>query len=377
MRVLIDFTQIPKQKVGVGIYARNLLKGLQQADKNNNYYCLIQDDDNELIGLVQSNNFYVIRINHVIYRKFLLRIIFEQIGIPILCLLKKIHLVHSLHYSYPLVPLRAQKVITIHDLIFVKFPHYHIWIKRLYFRFFLFLLSRLTHQIICVSSFTRNDFIDFYSIKDYKQDRLNVVLLAVEKPVVPPHDWEVISKKMNLHEPYLLYIGTIEPRKNIQRLIEAFRTVINAGMKYQLVIVGKKGWMYSTVFKRIKELNLKDNVNFCGYLSDDEKYILLSRAAIFVYPSLYEGFGLPVLEAIQMKVPVITSNTSSLQEVAGNAALLINPVNTDDLSEAILRLLSDSLLKSKLLANCDEQAKRFSITTMAIETIKIYERCGR
>jgi glycosyltransferase involved in cell wall biosynthesis len=183
---------------------------------------------------------------------------------------------------------------------------------------------------------------------------------------------EPLREKFRLPRPYILFVGTLEPRKNIVSLLEAYRR-ISESRDELLVIVGKKGWFYESIFTKVKELELNERVRFTGFVSEEEKFALIRHCRIFIYPSLYEGFGLPVLEALSMGIPTITSNISSMPEVAGDAALLTDPGNIAAIAGAMLRLLNDPEKRLELSVKAVRQASRFSWENTAQQTLALYK----
>jgi len=371
MRVLIDFSQIPVNKVGVGVYAFNLIKELNRTDKKNEYFIVIQNDD-DCFHFIRNERFHFIKIKSRIFRIFPLRMIMEQAYLPFLVLKHKIDLVHSLHYSFPLLTFGAKKVVTVHDLTFFLFPDLHVFVKRYYFRWFTLLASKMSDRIICVSESTRNDLFRFTHANPEKTQTIH---LGIDKeiPEFNLSEKEIVFARYQIEDSkrIILFIGTLEPRKNISNLIKAFGLFKKKIEGFQLVIVGGKGWYYHDLFELAKQTGTEDLL-FTGYVSEREKQILLSAAEIFVYPSVYEGFGIPVLEAILYKVPTITSNLSSLPEVAGDAALLIDPASVEELLSAMIRLAENQNERNSLSDKCFAQLENFSWGKTALETISLY-----
>lgn len=178
-------------------------------------------------------------------------------------------------------------------------------------------------------------------------------------------------KKYKIEGDYILFVGTLQPRKNIVRLIEAFSTL---GPKlYTLVVVGKPGWLYEEIYEAPKKFKVEDRVKFLDYVPDEDLPALYQNALCFVLPSLYEGFGLPVLEAMHYGCPVVTSNVSSLPEAAGDAAIMVDPESTESIKEGIEKVLGDKSLREKLVKKGYEQVKKFSWEKCARETLKVLE----
>jgi len=370
MRILIDFTQIPLQKAGVGVYGLNLVGRIYAQDKLNNYYILVQDDET-CFNSLNNRNFKILKISSRFFRIRLLRIIIEQIYIPYLVLRYHIDIVHSLHYSFPLLA-PARKVVTIHDMTFSKVPGKHVPVKVPYFRAFIWLAALLADRIITVSQSTLSDLAKKFPLVSGKS---RVIYHGKGDNSVPGMDEsavEAVKNKYGIKGDYFLFVGTIEPRKNIHNLILGFHEYSLENNDYSLVIAGKKGWYYKEIFNLPARLGIAEKVIFTGFIDDKEKEHLMKGAKIFIYPSFYEGFGLPVLESISFGVPTITSNSSSMPEIAGSAALLIDPNRPDEIYSSISKLVSDKELYASLQKKGIEQASRFTWEKAASETIEVY-----
>ena len=265
----------------------------------------------------------------------------------------------------PLVcPLPA--VVTVHDLGYRHFPDAHPLAQRLYLDWSTrFSASRAAH-IIADSQATRRDLVQLCGIPENK---ITVVYPGRDESFTRV-DPAAVCAKYNLPERYLLHVGTLQPRKNLLRLIEAAShqsSVIN------LVLVGRRGWLSQPILEAAR----RHDVRVLEYVPDEDLAGLYSGATAFVFPSLYEGFGFPVLEAMACGTPVICSNTSSLPEVAGEAALTVDPLDTAALSTAIARVLDDSALRESLIARGYEQIQKFSWEHAARETLIVLERAGK
>jgi glycosyltransferase involved in cell wall biosynthesis len=201
--------------------------------------------------------------------------------------------------------------------------------------------------------------------------------------VADPHRLAAVRNRYGLQGPYLLYVGTLHPRKNLVRLVQAFArlpALLSAAGRptpgLQLVLAGRKGWLYDDIFAQVRRLDLEDRVILTGYVPDEDLPALLSAARAFVFPSLYEGFGLPVVEAMACGTPVVCANTSSLPEVAGDAALLVDPLDEGAIAAALARLLSDDDLHRELVDRGFRQAARFSWQRCAREALAVLEEVG-
>jgi glycosyltransferase involved in cell wall biosynthesis len=231
---------------------------------------------------------------------------------------------------------------------------------------------RAADVIIAVSECTRRDAVRLYGID---QAKIRVVYEGVNprfRPLDDREQLEALRHRYALPARFLLYVGTIEPRKNLPALFEAFKQIGLPGVK--LVIVGKKGWLYDETFARLQALGLEREVVFTGFVPDDDLPGLYTLAEAFVFPSLYEGFGLPVLEAMACGTPVITGNVSSLPEVMGDAGILVAPGDVGGLVTALKRVLTDSHLRAQMSAKGLAQARKFTWEKAAQETLAVYRR---
>ena len=265
-------------------------------------------------------------------------------------------------------------VVTVHDLGYRHYPAAHRSLDRFYLDLSTRYHVRAASHILADSQATRNDLVGEYGADPA---RITVVYPGVDKTLRHVDDSAAIAavrEKYGIHGEYVLYVGTLHPRKNLVRLIEAF-SLLKSGVK--LVIAGQKGWLYDRIFARVQELGIEQRAIFTGYVADADLPALLSGARVFAFPSLYEGFGLPVLEAMACGVPVVCSNVSSLPEVAGDAALLVDPLDTGAWVAALERALTDEELRAELIRRGYAQVRRFSWRRAAEETLKVLERVGQ
>ena len=369
IRVLIDATGVTRKKAGVGVYAKNLIDKLVAVGQTK-LFLVVQDDDPdfEYRGIPEVT---VLRMPSRLLRKVPLRLLFEQVGLPRLIRKHRIDVVHSLHYSFPLFRFGARSVVTIHDMTSLLMPEVHVGIKLLYFRFFLRRALRGSDALIFVSHSAQQDYVAHYGLP---RGLSKVVHHGKGTGFHPHHEGSAIALvrgRYHLPQRYLLYIGTIEPRKNLERLVQAFAMLDD--LDVCLVIAGMMGWKQEHLDGLVDSLGLRDRVLFPGFVAEEHKPLLIAGCELFVYPSLYEGFGLPVLEALASGVPTVTSNLSSLPEVAGNAALLVDPKDTAAIAGAMKSILSDPALAAELRRKGPEQAAKFTWEHTAEETAAIYK----
>lgn len=277
------------------------------------------------------------------------------------------------HTPLLLVPPRRHTplVVTVHDLTFRLFPEHHSRWSRTLAEAGLRRVVRTADAVLADSQATACDLIAQTGIR---QERVHVVPCAADARFRPV-GYAAVLPKYGIDAPYALYVGTLEPRKNLIGVLEAFARLDLPDVK--LVVVGAKGWMYDSVFATVEKQGLASRVIFTGYVPDEDLPALMSGAGVFVYPSFYEGFGLPVLEAMQCGAPVITSNVSSLPEVAGDAALLVDPKDVCELSQAMRRLLTEPGLREEFCGRGLEQAQKFSWQRTAEMTAQVYSDVAR
>ena len=277
------------------------------------------------------------------------------------------------HATDNLLPRLSQvrSVFALQDLIFRFYPETHKPLNRWFLTLMMPRFLQAADAVIAISECTSKDAVRLYGLDEAK---IRVIYAAVSPSfhARAPEAISLVRRKYGLPDSFILSVGTIEPRKNLTSLLEAYRALKNEGSDCKLVIVGKKGWLYEGFFMRLRELGLEQEVVFPGFVPDDDLPALYSAADLFAFPSLYEGFGLPVLEAMACGVPVVTSNTSSLPEVAGEAALLVDPKSVEALVAAMRRVLDDTALQAEMRARGLKRANRFTWEETARRTAEVY-----
>jgi glycosyltransferase involved in cell wall biosynthesis len=285
---------------------------------------------------------------------------------------------------------RMRTVVTIHDMGYMRFPESHTRSQRRYLRLSTRWSARAASQLIAISNTTRDDLMRYAGVPP---EKISVVYHGVSPRFRPVEDQDLIAAtqaKYGIRPPYFLYVGTIQPRKNLARLLEAFASASRGwGLgtddsdpdprspipNPQLVIAGKHGWLTGEIERQSTLLFGPGSpaVRFTGYIADADLPALLSGALAFVFPSLYEGFGMPILEAMACGTPVLTSATSALPEIAGDAALLIDPEDTAAIADGLARLASDAILRADLRARGLARAAEFTWERCAQETLKVLQ----
>jgi glycosyltransferase involved in cell wall biosynthesis len=283
---------------------------------------------------------------------------------------ERVDLAHAPVFVAPLAA-SCPLVVTIHDLSFLRLPHVFHPAKRLYLNVFTRASVRRAQRIIAVSTHAAEETARLLGVQ---RGRVDVICHGVDSEFHPrsPEEVRAFRERRGLPERFLLFVGTLEPRKNLVRLVEAFARLREPGLK--LVLAGGRGWSYEEILARVEDLELEEEVVLPGFIPGDELPLWYNAATLLVYPSLYEGFGMPILESLASGTVVLTSDRSSLPEAAGDGALLVDPYDVDAIAEGMHQLLTDELLRRELRRRGMIHAARFSWAQMAIETVGVYRR---
>jgi glycosyltransferase involved in cell wall biosynthesis len=278
-------------------------------------------------------------------------------------------LYHATEHLLPRLP--GPTVLTVHDLIFERYPEHHTWTNRLFLRVGMPLFVRAAHQIIAVSRQTARDLAALYQVDPH---RIHVVYNGVDATYRPPtgQEQQAIRARYSPERPYLLMVGTLEPRKNHALALAALARLKAAGHPHRLIIAGGQGWLFAPIQRLVEELGLAEDVSFSGYVPETDLPALLGAADCVLVPSLYEGFGLPVIEAMACGAPVVCANASSLPEVADDAALLIPVHDADALAAAIHLVLTQPALAAELRQRGLRRANHFTWEKCARQTVEVY-----
>jgi glycosyltransferase involved in cell wall biosynthesis len=340
VRIAIDARKL--RDYGIGTYVRNLLRHLARIDTATEYVLLCRPVDEDMARRLGDNFRTVPERAH----PYTIR---EQLTVPLDLRRERIDLFHAPHYVLPpLTPCKS--VVTIHDCIHLRFPQYlPNRLAYAYARSSLWIATHRAARVLTVSEASKRDILRYFRVPEQKID---VIYNAIDEQFgEPPTDEEIrrVRERYQLDAPFVLYAGNIKPHKNLERLIEAFHTLRRNGFdQVKLLIIGDEISKYATLRRTVHRHKLHHHVRFLGFVSDKTLACLYRLAGVFVFPSLYEGFGLPPLEAMASGTPVITSNVSSLPEVVGDAALLIDPYEPDAIADAMRRVLSEPALAASM-----------------------------
>jgi glycosyltransferase involved in cell wall biosynthesis len=364
MRIGIDARKL--HDFGIGTYLQNLLKELIRLDGDAQYVVLCRQDDVAwLRALGPGIEPVVTRASNYSIR--------EQIEVPWRLWRAGVTLFHTPHYVLPvLVPCRA--IVTIHDCIHLMFPQYLPNRLALYYaRFFMWWGTWRARRVLTVSEASKRDILRFCRIPAGKVTVIHNAIDDRFRQAPPADEVDRIRERFQLHEPFVLYVGNVKPHKNLERLIEAIHHLHENGYDHlKLLVIGSDISKYATLRRAIHQYNLHRYVRFLGFVPDRTLEILYRLTSVFVFPSLYEGFGLPPLEAMACGAPVVTSNTSSLPEVVGDAAVLVDPTDSRAIAEGLAHVLADPNLRADLQRRGVERARSFSWSAGARAVRHIY-----
>ncbi len=370
MPIYLDVSAAVHRRAGLGRYAESLARSLatEVPDDLALFY-------NREQGIVPLTGLETLRRRTVSlgYKPWRMAVWVGQIiGLPFNALLPDATLFHATEHL--LMPLKGiPTVMTVHDLIFRHLPEHHKPLNRWFLNATMPLFCKRSDAIIAVSEATRRDLIDAYGLPPEKV----TVVYEAAAPHFRPQPLaacERVRQVYGLPEGFLLYVGTIEPRKNLERLLQAWAPLYQAHACPPLVIVGKRGWLSDGFFAALEACPVREGVLLTGYVEDVDLPAIYAAATAFVFPSLYEGFGLPPLEAMACGTPVICSNASSLPEVVAGAGLLVEPTDVDALQSAIHQVVTSASLRSDLSRSGLAQATKFSWSEAAAATRHIYAR---
>jgi glycosyltransferase involved in cell wall biosynthesis len=364
VRIGIDARKL--HDFGIGTYIRNLLRELAKIDQESEYVLFCKPEDTDVAASL-GPNFRAVRERSGHYS------LAEQISVPLSARRQRLDLFHAPHYVLPaLIPTRS--VVTIHDCIHLMFPeHLHHRLGYAYARASMWIAAHKSDRIFTVSEQSKRDILKFFKVPP---DKIVVTPNAIDKEFgLEPSDEQVrqTRERYQLSHSYILYVGNIKPHKNLERLIEAFHLVRNQGRsELELLIIGDEISKLQALRRAVHKYQLHRYVRFLGFVPDKTLAVLYRLAAVFVFPSLYEGFGLPPLEAMASGTPVVTSNVSSLPEVVGDAAVLVDPYKPEAIAEGILSVLRNTHAREELKQRGLIRAQEYSWARSARRVREVY-----
>jgi len=365
---------IPGKVGGSEVYLRNLICHLAKIDRQNEYILFTNRENSGTFQLSQPNFTEVLCPIKASFRPA--RVLWEQFILPLQAKKYKIEVLHSPGYTAPLLAF-CRSIVTIHDMNCFHYPEDFSKLTTFFLKLLVTLAARRSDKIITVSRNSKKDIVQILEISESKtcvvyeagSSHLSVPIAIENKVRGKPKQRYGINKR------FILTVSVSHPHKNLYRLMKAYDILYR---KYQidcqLVIVGVKGRAQSVLVSLVKELSLQKRVVFTGWIPNEHLSLLYSQADLFVLPSLFEGFGIPILEAMAHGTAVVSSNNASLPEVAGDAALLVDPYNVEEIAEAMHRILTDETLRAALIKKGFNRASQFSWEKTARETLEVYKK---
>ncbi len=369
--IALDYTPAYEQTGGIGRYVRELVTALAREDQHTDYRLFVAGVSRRGLSAPPASNFVWTPTR--ISNRWLARIWHRaRLPVQVETFTGPVDLFHATDFVLPPTRRRTRTLLTVHDLSFVRVPE----TASLRLRDFLDRVVpesvRRANHILADSEATKADLVSLYNASP---DKITVLLSGVGAHFRRASELSVLTirNRYNLHRPFIFSVGTVQPRKNYARLVEVLVQLRQAGYDLDLVIAGGRGWLEAPIYQTVRDTHMQKHVHFIGFANETELPVLYSAAECLAFPSLYEGFGLPVLEAMACGTPVVTSNVSSLPEVAGDAALVVDPYDTEAITHAIQRLLDDTTLRSQLVQKGYARVGLFSWGEAARKLRQIYD----
>ncbi len=366
MRVGIDAHALGSQLGGNETYIRNVIRALSEIDPDGDYTLFLSPHASPESDAITGTE----RMRRVVVRPHnpLVRI---PLTFPLALARERIDVVHVQYVAPPVCPARI--VVSVHDIAYERYPQFFTASEVTRMRALVPLTVRRAAAILTLSDYSKRDIVRRYGAPP---EKVTVTHLAADPMFQPIHDagrLAAVRERYGTGEEFILSVGNLQPRKNIKTLIDAYVRLRRAGAtRHKLVLVGKRAWRHDDIFAAARDSGYADELVFTDYVPDADLVALYNAAALFVYPSIFEGFGLPPLEAMACGTPVVCSNTSSFPEVVGDAALTVAPLDVDGLTEAVSRALRDAALRARLSAQGPRRAALFSWERTARITLTTY-----
>ena len=372
MTICLDLSAAAQERAGLGRYAASL--GLALLALGVPLTAFVNDPRESRLGPPLSG--LPTRSVHLARKPWRLRAAATYFGGPSVdSVLDGVKVFHATEHLLPRLK-RVPSVFTLHDIAYLRYPQYHLLQNRLFLNWMMPRFLAQADHIIAISESTRRDALQQYRLDPAK---ITVIPEGVEPrfaPAVEANQLDAVRRAYDLPERFILFVGTIEPRKNLPALLEAYAALRPKHPEVGLVIAGGKGWLYQSFFDRLSALGLQQVVKLTGFVPDQQLPALMNAAEVFAFPSHFEGFGLPPLEAMACGLPVVCSNASSLPEVVGDAGLLVAPDDPRAWVEALDRVLTDPGLRQELRGRGLDRARPFTWEAAARQTLAVYERAA-
>jgi glycosyltransferase involved in cell wall biosynthesis len=364
MLIGYDGRFITNQPTGNGVYATRLIETLSTLDNRNRYRLYLAGPDPAIPQFLKEN--VEVRIMPAIHSSAWVRV---PILFPWELWRRPVDVFHA-HYTIP-PKIKAKVILTLHDFFWIVYPNHFVSIKRLPITFTIKKAIARADRILVGTSFIKHETMNYFNVPE---ECLEVIPYGVDSRFFVKASKDQLKKvrqKYGIDEPYILAVGELHPRKNLQRLLKAF-VALDENDQVKLVLVGKPLWKTRELFEIVKKAGLENRVIATGYIPEEDLPILYQSAEVFCYPSLYEGFGFPIIEAMASGVPVATSEVSSCPDVGGHAAIYFNPLHEESIADTLHRILTDTELRKKHKLAGIEHSRSFTWEKTACRTIEVY-----
>jgi len=372
MRIAID-ARMGDTRGGIGVYIRELISHLADIDKKNKYFVIVnKHSDENFISF--TDNFKILE-SSITRKHYFIKDLWNLFFLPFLLKANNIDIYFNPRYVLPIFKGNIKMVVTIHDMISIMYPEIWRGISGFRIRNYIKISSQRADIIITISSWAKKDIVRILKVP---KNKVKVIYNGINKKLFKPIPdlslQRLVKRKYGIRKKFILTVGPLGRRKNHNRLIDAYSNLPEYIREdYQLILTGEKKGAYNNLLKKASKTCPAKDIVFTGYIPEKEMPMIINAASLFVFPSLYEGFGIPLLEAMACGTPILASNVSSIPEVVGDAALLFDPYNVNEMANAIDRAINDKDLRQKLVQRGFERIKKYSWENSAKEILGVFE----
>jgi len=371
MRIAID-ARMGEIRGGIGVYTRELISQLADIDKKNQYFVIVNKHGDR--NFVPSADNFTILVSSITRKHYFIKDLWNLFFLPFLLKANNIDIYFNPRYVLPIFKGNIKMVVTIHDMIALMFPEIWPGISGFRIRNYIKYSSQRADIIITISSWAKKDIVRILKVP---KDKVKVIYCGINKKLFKPIPdlslQRLVKRKYGIRKNFILTVGPLGARKNHDRLIDAYSILPKYIREdYQLIVTGEKKGTYNNLLGKASKTCLVDDIIFTGFIPEKEMPVVINAASLFVFPSLYEGFGIPLLEAMACGAPILASNVSSIPEVVGGAALLFDPYDINEMASVIDRAITNKNLRQKLVQRGFERIKKYSWENTAKEILGVF-----